>query len=88
MDDELAALRVAVDAADAAILEAIGQRAAAVRAIGAWKRAHGVTPLDATREAVLRARWCEIAREHGVSEALAAAVLEALLEAGRAEVSR
>ena len=87
-DGELGALRRAVDAADAALMDAMAQRLAAVRAIGQWKRAHAVGAVDPAREDALRARWAERAAAAGVPAEMAAAVLGAMLAGCRAEVAR
>lgn len=88
MNPELDDLRLAVDAADAALMEALARRLAAARAIGHWKREHTVGAVDRAREDALRARWAERAAERGVPEAMAAAVLGAVLDGCRAEVAR
>lgn len=88
MTTELATLRLAVDAADAALMEALAQRVAAVRAIAEWKRAHAMGVVDRTREDALRAQWAERAATAGVPTELAAAVLTAVLDRCRAEVAR
>ncbi|TAK27537.1 MAG: hypothetical protein EPO40_18140 [Myxococcaceae bacterium] len=87
-DGELDDLRLAVDAADAALMDAMAQRLAAVRAIGQWKRAHAAGAVDPAREASLRARWAERAAAAGVPAPMAAAVLGAVLDGCRAEVAR
>jgi chorismate mutase len=87
-DDELHGLRLAIDAADRALLDALGQRLAAVHAIGEWKRAHGVGAVDPAREAALRGQWAERAAAAGVPGELADAVLRAVLDGCRAEVAR
>lgn len=87
-DGELEGLRRAVDAADAALMDAVTQRLAAVRAVAAWKRTHGVGAVDRAREDALRARWAERAAAAGVPGGMAAAVLAAVLDGCRAEVAR
>jgi chorismate mutase len=87
-DGELDGLRRAVDAADDALMDAMAQRLAAVRAIGQWKRARAVGALDAAREEALRARWAAAAAAAGVPAEMAAAVLRAVLDGCRAEVAR
>jgi len=87
-DGELDGLRAAVDAADAALMDAMARRLAAVRAIGEWKRQRAVGAVDRAREDALRARWAERAAEAGVPEGMAAAVLGAVLDGCRAEVER
>ena len=88
MTTDLAGLRLAVDAADAALMDALAQRVAAVRAIAEWKRSHAVGVVDRTREDALRAQWAERAVTAGVPTELAAAVLTAVLDGCRAEVAR
>lgn len=87
-DEELDGLRAAVDAADAALMDAVAQRLAAVRAIGAWKRSHGVAAVDGAREASLRSRWSARAEALGVPAEMAERVLTAVLDGCRAEVER
>ena len=87
-DGELDGLRAEVDAADAALMDAMARRLAAVRAIGEWKRRHGVGAVDRAREGALRSRWAERAAEAGVPDQMAAAVLGAVLDGCRAEVER
>jgi len=87
-DGELDDLRLAVDAADAALMDAMARRLAAVRAIAEWKRAHAVGAVDPARETALRARWAERAAVAGVPAPMAAAVLSAVLDGCRAEVAR
>ena len=88
MNPELDDLRLAVDAADAALMDALAQRLAAARAIGHWKRAHAVGAVDRAREDALRARWTERAVAAGGPAPMAAAVLGAVLDGCRAEVAR
>ena len=88
MNEELDGLREAVDAADEALMDALARRLAAVRAIGQWKRDHGAGAVDPAREGTLRAQWDERAAAAGVPEELAAAVLAAVLDGCRAEVTR
>ena len=85
---ELDGLRRAVDAADAALVDALARRLAAVRAVAQWKRAHGVGAVDPAREAALGRRWAEHAAAAGVPAEMAAAVLGAVLDGCRAEVTR
>lgn len=87
-DEELGELRRAVDEADAALMDAMARRLAAVWAIAEWKRVHAVGAVDRAREDALRQRWAERAAARGVPEAMAAAVLDAVLDGCRAEVAR
>lgn len=87
-DRELDDLRLAVDAADTALMDAMARRLAAVRAIAEWKRAHAVGAVDPAREASLHTRWAERAGASGVPAPMAAAVLDAVLDGCRAEVAR
>jgi chorismate mutase len=87
-DDELDGLRLAVDAADLALMDALVRRLAAVHAIAEWKRGHGVAAVDPTREATLRGQWAERAAAAGVPVEMADEVLRAVLDGCRAEVAR
>lgn len=82
----LPALRDRIDAADEALLRALADRYAAVRALAELKRTEGLTPVDPAREAALEARWRDLARDLGVPEALALAVLGEVLRGCRAAV--
>lgn len=85
-DDPRAALRARIDAADAALLHALSERYAAVRALAAVKRSEGLPPVDTAREAALEGRWRALAVALGVPEDAALAVMAEVLRGCRAEM--
>ena len=88
MPTDLADLRLAVDAADDDLLAALARRLVAVQAVAAHKRAHHPAAVDPAREQSLRERWAARASAAGVPGPLADAVLAAVLDGCRAEVTR
>ena len=87
MTDTLAALRDAVDEADAALVRALAARWRAIQAIGAHKRARGIEGYDPTRERALRERWNALADEAKLDRALCDAVFDVVIARCRDEVS-
>ncbi|MDP3277810.1 MAG: chorismate mutase [Deltaproteobacteria bacterium] len=81
-------LRLQVDQADNALLEALAARWRAVLAIAEHKRAHALTPTAPDREALLRERWQARAHTLQVPQELVDAVLDQVLSTCRKEVSR
>jgi chorismate mutase len=84
--EDLERLRSEVDALDTRIVELLGQRLALVERIATLKADRRFTAVDPDRERDLRALWSRVARDCGVDEPCALAVLEAILEATRARV--
>ena len=78
-------LRVQIDAIDARLVQTIADRLAVAREIGAVKRAAGLPVVNAEREAVVIAGFVEKARQRGISEETAQAVIRSLIAAARAE---
>lgn len=85
-DKALDMLRGLVDVADARLVEALGERLTAVKAIAAYKRVHHLAPVDAEREARLHARWAALAAQHDLDAETVKAVMETVLDACRAVV--
>lgn len=81
----LAVLRGQIDAIDARLVQAIADRLAVAREIGAVKRAAGLPVVNAEREAVVIAGFVEKAQAHGIPEETARAVIQSLIAAARAE---
>ncbi len=80
----LEALRTQIDAADARIVQAMAERLAVAREIGAVKQAAGLPVVNAEREAVVIARFVEKARAQGIPEETARTVIQSLIAAARA----
>ena len=80
-------LRAAIDAIDAELVALLARRRGVVAEMAAHKRAAGLAPLDAAREAELAERWAELARALGMPAEVARTVLEAVLAHSRAQVS-
>jgi chorismate mutase len=85
-DDPRAALRARIDEADAALLHALAERYAAVRALAEVKRTKALHPVDEAREAALVAGWRAHAAALGVPEDAALAVMAEVLRGCRAEM--
>ena len=81
----LEALRGQIDAIDTRLVQAIADRLAVAREIGTVKRAAGLPVVNAEREAVVIARFVAKARQRGISEETARAVIQSLITAARAE---
>lgn len=88
MDDELDALRAAVNDADDALVRALAERWRAVQSIAAYKRELGIAGYDPAREALVRARWRALGERDGVPAAVIDAVFDAVIAQCRAEVER
>lgn len=52
-DDTLLTLRAAIDVCNHRIVAVLHERAALVREVAAWKRAHGIPVADPAREAAM-----------------------------------
>jgi chorismate mutase len=85
-DETLDRLRAEIDGADAQIVDALAARWRAVLAVAAHKRARGIAAHDPARESSLRARWITRARSAAAPEALAGAVVDAVIERCREAV--
>lgn len=83
VDDQLSALRAAIDEIDRALVEHLARRRTATDALAAHKRAAGLPALDPGREAELHDRWRAAARACGLPDDAAIAVLDAILAVSR-----
>ncbi len=75
----LESLRAALDAADAALIDALARRAALVQEIWAWKAARGLPRLDRARERALRERLVRRAVDLGLAADAVDAVLDQIV---------
>ena len=82
---DLESLRDQIDAIDARLVQAIADRLAVAREIGALKRAAGLPVVNAEREAAVIAGFVEKAQARGISEETARAVIQSLIATARAE---
>lgn len=83
IDPELERFRAAIDGLNERLVEVLHERARVCRAIGAWKRARGLGPIDPAREqAMLAALTHEVPHDGFSAEALAT-VLRAVFAASR-----
>ncbi len=79
------AFRGRIDEIDARIVDAIADRLAVAREIGAVKRAAGWPVVNAEREAIVITQFVEKARARGIPEATARTIIQSLIAAARAE---
>lgn len=82
--DSLASFRARIDALDAQLLALLATRRALVAEIFAFKDAHGLSRIDAAREAALIASRRDEAERLGVPPAVTEAVFRAILDDARA----
>jgi chorismate mutase len=75
----LATLRASFDEVDAQLVALLAQRARLAQEAGALKRAHGLPIVDEDREARAAAARADLARRHGVDEALVHAVFASVV---------
>jgi chorismate mutase len=87
-DPELAHLRAAIDACNERLCAALDERARLVRAIAAWKHAHGVAALDHGREHDMSRRVRALARADGYGPDALQRIFDAVLAESRAIVTR
>lgn len=66
-DERIATLRASIDRVDEMLIALIGERQRLARAVGAAKRAAGVSVVDAAREQAVRRHIVSLAADHGVS---------------------
>lgn len=84
---DLAALRAAIDACNGRLVAELDARARLVRAIGAWKAAHGAPALDDAREAAMLARVRAMASVDGYGPDALERIFRAVLAESRAIVT-
>jgi chorismate mutase len=83
VDPELERLRAAMDAVNSRLVAVLHERARLCRAIGAWKRAHGVAAVDAAREAEMLSALLRDAPADGFGRDDLRAILHAVFAASR-----
>jgi chorismate mutase len=87
-DPELDRLRAAMDVSNLRLLTVLQERAELAAAIGAWKRAHGLSGADPAREAAMLAKVLQQARPGGYPPAALESIFRAVFAASRAMVER
>lgn len=75
-DRELGQLRAQIEAADMAILASLSKRMKAVRAIGAYKREHGLAVFDGRRKQELKKTWISAGKAMGLPRQFVAGLFE------------
>lgn len=80
---DLAAMRTAMDAVNHRLVAVLHERARLCRAIGAWKRAHGVPAADPAREEAMLADLLRTLPADGFSTAQLTTILRAVFAAAR-----
>ena len=78
--DELARLRVEIDAVDERFVALLAERFRITRRVGRIKSELGLPPQDATREAQIDAKVRRLAKEHDLDEGLVSDVLRAVID--------
>ena len=77
--------RARIDAIDSRIIELLGQRREVSRAIGDYKRSHGLKVADPQREWALQERIRQLAAEHGADPQLCIRLYGLILSNSRAQ---
>lgn len=85
-DPELTRMRAAMDALNARLVDLLHERARLCRAIGAWKRAHGLPAIDPLREQQMLAAALADLPADGYGEQALGAILRAVFAASRSIV--
>lgn len=83
IDPELARQRAAMDAINQRLVQALHERARLCRAIGVWKRARGIAPIDPPREERMLAALLHDVPADGLPREELAAILAAVFAASR-----
>lgn len=78
--DDLARLRVEIDAVDEQFVALLAERFRITRRVGRIKAELGLPPQDATREAQIDAKVRRLAKEHDLDEGLVSDVLRAVID--------
>ncbi len=77
--DDLAGLRVRIDAIDDELVGLLARRYAVTRAVGRYKAEHGMPPSDAVREAEVEAKVRRLAAAYGLSADLVGEVIRTVV---------
>ena len=87
-DDELRRCREAMDVCNTRLAAVLHERASLARAIGKWKRQHGMALADPAREAAMLVRVTELANAAGFGAEALARIFTVVFAESRVVVER
>jgi monofunctional chorismate mutase len=77
--NDLSALRTRIDTLDADIIALLGKRFEATHKVGLMKAKFDLAAVDPERETEQRLRYTNLARQHGLSEALVQTIFKTVI---------